>query len=181
MAAAVKHGLPYEAGIIEFKVTASKLGYARSVDLLIIDSWLGTAHDLFVNRSKQEENHGLPCAISLYFGLQYLTQHTLLGGHTGVDKLLHKQTPTPYVQAFKLPHQDVDGSVDCVFTTSISNLTVGSKKRGYWNVKITQVVFSDHHYSQNYKTTRLYVIYTSFYWEMSLKGTAPRVLSLIPL
>ena len=38
MAAAVKHGLPYEAGIIEFKVTASKLGYARSVDLLIIDS-----------------------------------------------------------------------------------------------------------------------------------------------
>ena len=36
MAAAVKHGLPYEAGIIEFKVTASKLGYAWSVDLLII-------------------------------------------------------------------------------------------------------------------------------------------------
>lgn len=28
MAAAVKHGLPPEAGIIEFKVTAGKLGYA---------------------------------------------------------------------------------------------------------------------------------------------------------
>lgn len=29
MAAAVEHGLPPEAGIIEFKVTACKLGYAR--------------------------------------------------------------------------------------------------------------------------------------------------------
>ena len=29
MAEAVKHGLPPEAGIIEFQVTAGKLGYAR--------------------------------------------------------------------------------------------------------------------------------------------------------